>query len=236
MANDKKGFAFWITHNYKYLLIILIYYFMQTALLADILASFGLHIRTMSLTIRVLFSIISSIVYMLIIILMFKKEMLYAINDYKNNFKSRFGFALTCWIFGVLVMVISSFIITNILKLGIANNEQSLYDLLKIAPIYGVILCCITGPFFEEMVFRYALGNLIKNKWVFIIVSGLIFGMLHVLTSLKSPIYLLFLIPYSSMGISFAYMYSKSKNIILPLSIHMFHNIILVTMHLIRGL
>jgi len=236
MKKDKKGFTSWIKHNYRYLLIFIIYFFMQTALLADILGDFGIPIRSMSLTIRVMFSIITSIIYMIIVILMFKKELKNDIKDYKDHFKSRFSFALTCWIIGVSVMVTSSFILTNMLKLGIASNEQSLYDLLKTAPIYGVLLCCITGPFFEEMVFRYALGNLIKDKWIFILVSGLIFGMLHVLTSLTNPIYLLFLIPYSSMGICFAYMYSKSKNIMLPLSIHMLHNIILVVTHLVRGL
>ena len=95
--------------------------------------------------------------------------------------------------------------------------------------------CSIVAPVLEEMTFRRALNGLIKNKWIFIILSGVIFGLLHIIGSYKSPMDLLYIIPYGSMGCAFAYLLSKTDNITLPIIIHMMHNTILVLMQIIRG-
>ena len=68
------------------------------------------------------------------------------------------------------------------------------------------------------------------NKILFIIISGIIFGGLHVITGFSSPIDLLYLIPYCAPGFAFAYILADSDNIFIPISLHFMHNGILIAL------
>ena len=56
--------------------------------------------------------------------------------------------------------------------------------LLKSAPIFMCMGVAIIGPFYEEGIMRLGLKKGIKNKGVFAIVSGFIFGIMHVVDNL----------------------------------------------------
>ena len=74
---------------------------------------------------------------------------------------------------------------------------------------------------------------MVKNKYVFIILSGLIFGILHI-SDYTNATEILFGIPYVIMGIDFAYIYYKTDNIFTTMSYHMMHNLILLVIQFIR--
>jgi len=79
----------------------------------------------------------------------------------------------------------------------------------------------------EELVFRKAFKDAIKNKWLFIIISGLIFGGMHVVGSYTTITDLLFIIPYSCLGFAFAAAYYNTDTIFTSITLHMIHNTIL---------
>ncbi len=60
------------------------------------------------------------------------------------------------------------------------ENQKLIEELLASAPAMMIISSCLFAPITEELLFRGALGKIIKNKWVFIAVSGLTFGLMHV--------------------------------------------------------
>ena len=83
------------------------------------------------------------------------------------------------------------------------------------------------------------------------LVSGISFGFVHILSSLLVIVSnsieagnlvltgwtdLLYIIPYSIPGIIFAYTLVKSKNIFVPISLHMIHNGFLITIQLLTML
>lgn len=68
------------------------------------------------------------------------------------------------------------------------------------------------------------------TDWLFILMSGLVFGSLHVLNSTNSLAELLYLIPYSAPGIIFAYILAKTNNILVTMGLHFMHNGILVSL------
>ena len=76
----------------------------------------------------------------------------------------------------------------------------------------------------EEIVFRKCFKKAFPNKWIFIILSALVFGSLHVITTMTSPLELLYIIPYGALGASFAMMYQKTGTIYTSVAMHMFHN------------
>ena len=76
------------------------------------------------------------------------------------------------------------------------------------------------------MIFRKSIKNIVKNKYAFVIISGLLFGLLHIsdYTDIKEYI---MSVSYIVMGLDFAYIYHKTNNIFTTMSIHSFHNLLL---------
>ena len=133
---------------------------------------------------------------------------------------------------GLVGMVISNLIIQYVFNLGLANNETSVRELINSAPIYMFLSACIIAPFQEEMIFRKTFKDIFSNKYLFIIFSGLIFGALHVVGSLTSFTDLIYIIPYGFLGSMFALILSKTDNILVPISIHLIHNTVLVLLQI----
>ena len=65
-----------------------------------------------------------------------------------------------------------------------SENQSLIEELTGSAPLLMTISACIMAPINEELIFRGMVGKIIKNKKVFITVSGLIFGLVHVTDSL----------------------------------------------------
>ena len=113
-----------------------------------------------------------------------------------------------------------------------ADNEKEVIETLHRFPLYTIITSTILAPILEESVFRLAIRKIIKNDYIFIIMSGLLFGILHV-SGADSIGQLLYIIPYSIPGAIFAYTLVKSNNICVPISLHFIHNTILMIAQII---
>ena len=91
----------------------------------------------------------------------------------------------------------------------------------------------IYAPFVEEIIFRKSIRDFVSNKWVYAVLSGFIFGGLHVLTSITDITSLLYLIPYCSLGFVFALLYTKSNNIFSSIMVHAIHNSLALVLYLV---
>ena len=99
------------------------------------------------------------------------------------------------------------------------TNQDQIIDLISSYKILMILLCAILIPFTEEVVFRYSLGSLIKNKVVFVIVSSILFGIMHGI-ELATLLYIF-------IGAIYAIIYIKTdKNIIASTIAHVINNII----------
>jgi len=120
-----------------------------------------------------------------------------------------------------IVAVILNEIICQIFeKLSVnMTNQDQIIDLISSYKILMILLCAILIPFTEEVVFRYSLGSLIKNKVVFVIVSSILFGIMHGI-ELATLLYIF-------IGAIYAIIYIKTdKNIIASTIAHVINNII----------
>lgn len=128
-------------------------------------------------------------------------------------------------------MMLSNLLIASLNGGNIAGNEQTIRDLFVKNPVYIFLSAVLIAPIIEELIFRQGIRNIIpKNNTLFIIVSGLIFGSLHVIGNITSGLDLLYLIPYCTPGFIFAYLLTKTDNILVPASMHFFHNGILMSL------
>ncbi len=124
-------------------------------------------------------------------------------------------------IIGIIVVLINELISELFVKLNIAmENQDTVVEMFNsINKIVMFLFIVIIGPIVEEFVTRYSIGTLIKNDKVFIIVSGIIFGILHGV-GIATILYIL-------LGGAFAYFYVKSdKNIVVPIMLHVINNLV----------
>lgn len=110
-----------------------------------------------------------------------------------------------------------------------SENQQSINQILSSSPtnaLMMIICATIIGPFVEEFIFRHALFKIIKVDFFAIIISSILFGLLHTIDSgYETQQLILQTLPYCAFGFGIAATYSCSKhNLWVTTIIHMFIN------------
>ena len=180
---------------------------------------------------KIVYSMVTELIYLLILFFIYRKEYIKNFKDYIKNFKNYMPKYMEYWALAFSLMLISNFIIITLFPNSVATNQVAVNNLLKEAPFYMIVSAVIFAPFLEETIFRFSFRKMFKNDLIFIILSGLVFGGLHVIGSFNNLIDLIdliYIIPYSIPGAVFAYTLVKSKNIFIPMSLHFFHNGIMI--------
>lgn len=214
---------------YKYLrfFILIILFFTSSIFKLIPIALFNLDVNNLSGTTQCLLTLFSNSVMVIILILLYYKELKKHFTNLKKMKKKKlvinFDTAFRYWLIGLAIMVISNFIIGK-LGIGTSSNDASVISMLEASPIIAGLSVIFLAPFIEEIVFRMGFKDVISNKWAFILTSGIIFGGIHVVGSVNYIYELLYLIPYCSLGISFASIYEDSDNIFISFLIHLLHN------------
>jgi membrane protease YdiL (CAAX protease family) len=208
-------------------ILIFISYFIYVTLFKIILYSFGLNFNNLNMNQRVIFIMISAVIFMGIITFLYRKELLEELKDFKTNFKKHISKNIILYLIGILLMGTLNVIISKITNQSLSENESQIREYIKNIPIYMIFSTVIYSPYIEELIFRKSLKNIFKFKYLFIILSGIIFGLAHI-TDPSNMTELLFSIPYIVMGIIFALIYSRTNNIFTTITFHLCHNLILL--------
>lgn len=192
---------------------------------------FNIDMKNMSSTTKILLGIFSSILYMIIIAIIYRTELKKELLEFKGNWKKLLTSNFKYYLMGLAIMMVSNIFI-SIMITGGPQNERIIQDELKEAPLYIIYSACIFAPFIEEILFRKTLRKIFPTDFIFVLMSGLLFGYIHTLANFQSATELLYIIPYGAVGAMFAYMYAKEDNIFVPIVYHAFHNTMLVLLSL----
>lgn len=108
-------------------------------------------------------------------------------------------------------------------------NQGEIIASFQSQPFMTLFLTVIFAPLVEELVFRGALYRHLRMKLGFIpagLISGLSFGMIHVISSLFAGNFsdLWYLINYAALGLVFCYAYEENDTIIAPMILHAMNN------------
>lgn len=104
-----------------------------------------------------------------------------------NGFKSLKPYLVGLVGFAAILML--QLILGNLFSLipfyGSNNNEKAIDQMVVSMPVLSIIMTVIFAPFVEEITYRAGFCDLIgrKNKWLGIIFSAVIFGLIHFDTS-----------------------------------------------------
>ena len=167
------------------------------------------------------------LIYASIFILMisvFYKQLVHDFKIFKEYFREYMSLTIKTWLKSLVVMMILGIILQLVTNLGSSNNQESLQKLFNVYPIFVALLSMFYAPFAEELMFRGVFRKFIKSKYLFIIVSGVMFGLLHVIDDSKTLAEFSYIIVYSSLGIYLASLYYKTNNLFTNISFHFMQN------------
>ncbi|MBS2967482.1 CPBP family intramembrane metalloprotease [Metabacillus sp. KIGAM252] len=128
---------------------------------------------------------------------------------------------------GIFLAFLAQIIAANIeiqlfgIKPG-SENTQRIMDIVKVTPLM-IFVVSIAGPILEEIVFRKIIFGTIYKRTNFVLaalISSVIFAVVH-----QDPAHILL---YSAMGFTFAFLYVKTKRIIVPIIAHLSMNTLVV--------
>lgn len=217
------------------ILVILLFSFAYIPIV--LLHYIGIDYNSFSKLYKIIYMFICNLIFLSFIILLYRKTVINDFKDYFNKkFFSNFKLSTTYWLSGVGIMIVSNIIISFITKGGTSNNEEAVRMLIDTAPWFMLFDLALYAPLTEELIFRKSIRDFVNNKYFYIIFSGLLFGGLHVITSVDKLYELLYIIPYSAVGMAFAALYYKTKNIFSSITVHSIHNSLSLILYLISSL
>lgn len=193
----------------------------------------GVDTTTLPIWVKVFYLTMYSVLTASLIMIIYNKKISKDFKDMKKNSIKYFNKYIKYWLIGLFIMMVSNLIINLIVTNDIPSNEQAIRETFNISPLYIFFSAVIYAPIVEELIFRQSIKNIFNNKWLFIIISCLLFGSMHIFGDFKNITDLLYIIPYSTPGIIFAYMLEDSDNICVPMSFHFIHNGILISLQFI---
>ncbi len=212
--------------NIVKLIIVFVLFFYSYLLQYIPIILFKLDVHKLTMAQNVMLNFFSSILLVLILTLIYRKELSKEFKIFKKNFAENINIAFNYWFIGLIIMVVSNLLIAMFFKTGGATNEKTVQNMITSLPWLMLINAGVIAPFNEEIVFRKSIKDVVKNKFLFAFISFLVFGLAHVL-GCTSWVDYLYIVPYGALGGAFALAYYDTNTVFSSMSMHMFHNFIL---------
>lgn len=155
----------------------------------------NLHLVIIDFTVSGLLSVILILMYLDLIKDGIKKISLKYGKNIMGFFKTVIIAFLVMYVVKIIAAQIDVFLLTlfGLSEESTVDNQALIQELMASAPAMMIISTAIFAPIEEELLFRGAIRKVIKNKKVFIFVSGLIFGLMHVTGSITLVLEILLL-------------------------------------------
>lgn len=197
-------------------------------------ALLGIDTATLPNITKAIYMFAYEVITLAIIMYLLREQLKKQWNDLKKNHRTYFKKYFKYWFLMLGLMMLSNLIILMIEPQSTAGNEELIRSIFSEMPIYMYLSAVVIAPLMEELVFRLSIRNIFPHTdWLFIIVSGLIFGGMHVIGNVNTWIDILYLIPYSIPGFVFAYVLTKSNNVFVGSGLHFVHNGVLMSLQVL---
>jgi membrane protease YdiL (CAAX protease family) len=208
--------------------VILTYVIMQFSSILGIplLYNLGVQPREVAVAYWLIFSFFGAL---LIILLLLRKDM--KSTELRDD-RSPMPIAIAWAIIGIFLAMFAQGMAATIenkvfgIEYG-SENTQFLVEIAKVTPLF-IIVTSIIGPILEEIIFRKLLfGTLYKRFNFFIagLLSSIVFAIVHMDFT--------HILIYTAMGFTFAFLYVRTKRIIVPIIAHVAMNTLVVLIQLV---
>jgi len=170
-------------------------------------------------------TLLANFIYIVILFMIYKKDMISEFKLFTKNFKDNIISSFKFYFIGLGIMFFSNLLINAFIG-EISANETIVRETIFNMPFYAFISVAFVAPLSEELVFRKSLRDVFKNKWLYSISCGVLFGLAHIISLDPTLIDLVYIVPYGALGFAFALSYDKTKTIYSSIAMHMIHNTI----------
>lgn len=168
--------------------------------------------------------IVEYIVIFTIMFMLFRKQLFHDFKIFKEYFREYNSLVVKTWLKALVTIGIIGIIIQLVTNIDNATNQENLNKMFNDLPILVAILSMVYAPIVEELMFRGVFRKFLNKKYLFILISGISFGALHVIDDFQSIGELLYIFVYSTLGIYLASVYYKTNNICTNIYFHFFQN------------
>lgn len=189
-------------------------------------------------------SFIADILFMFGIIFVYKDNL----KEDAKNLKTKYsiGKIIKTILIWVIVIFISNIVIGFVIDLisplagkTLDDNTTAIDSLFKISTIYTIFKTMIFGVVAEELLYRESINDVVKNKWLFIIITSIIYTILNFIfldTNPTNNYYLMHIMMYfiPALILSTAY-YKNNCNIIILMLIKFTYQLIPLTLMFISA-
>lgn len=183
-------------------------------------------------------SFLADIIFLVVIVLAYKDNLKADYKDLKKNYKPKdiikvvLGWVLIIFIFNIIMGALTDLLVSSS-KSTLDGNTSAMDTVFKASPFYGIFKTMIFAVIAEELLFRESVHDVIKNKWLFLIGSSMIYTLVNfVYTGFDDKFIVLSLLTYFLPALLFSYSYYKNNsNIIILMLIKFTYNIIPTLMY-----
>lgn len=135
-------------------------------------------------------------------------------------------------IFFIVIRIISNILI-NSFNIETPQNQKNVEAMFNTVNIFYILKSVVLAPIMEEVMFHFLPAQFIKSKIPYIMISGLVFAGLHVNFAMDPKPLLTWLL-YLPGLLYYSYRYYITKDLFVPILLHMFNNLIVTIVLLIR--
>lgn len=220
------------------LLLCFILFFCIGDMATYILKIFGINIELLSNKALVIYQFVVSLIMFIVLFIVYNKSIKKDFKEFRKDLNKNIIYIIKMFVIFMIVKYIVSFIsvlIMTLLKFDTSSmtsiNQELIEAYVKTSPILMVISTAILAPFYEETLFRLGMKKVFKIEYLFVIISGVIFGLMHIFPLEEGVTLVLGIIQsitYVTMGIFLSYTYYKTDNIFISIGIHFLNNFLSV--------
>ncbi len=182
-----------------------------------------LNLTQFAIDYSILINAVMFLIMLLVIFFTLKKEIIRDVKLFFKNFLNYFNTMTPVFLLSFITQIAVGLLVSLITKVDAANQ----INVNSMPAWFLIIFAVIIGPAVEEGFFRGFIRKFIKNDAVFIIVSSLLFSLMHVLPyAFFSPIQFLFIFQYATIAFPISYIYVKTNNLAASYFFHLCWNLI----------
>lgn len=227
-------------YNLLKLFLCLLFFFFFSEIVVFIFNIFNIDLTKLSMKGKSVYQFIMSLLIFIMLLVVYFKNIKKDAIEFKKDLRKNIIYVIKLFFIFMIVKIgvafLSSFIMV-VLKMDVNSitsvNQSALEDFIKVSPLIMVITTGFIGPFYEEGLFRLGFRKVIGNKFLFVIISGFVFGLMHIFPlseGVSLTLGIIQSISYVTMGIFLACVYAKTDNIFTSIGVHLLNNLLSVLM------
>lgn len=216
-------------------LLVFICYLLYSNVISIVFSTFNIVNTT-------LISFVADLIFLICIVFAYRENLKNDLKDLKENYKVIDVIKIVVlWFAIIFIFNICMGVLTDLLWPTASNmqdgNTKLLFDSNTLNLTYKIFKTMVFAIVAEELIFRESISDVIKNKWVFILVSASVYTLINfAFVGFSSKTIVLDILSYFLPALLFSYAYTKyNNNIILLMLIKFTYQLVPLTLLLIKS-